>query len=231
MFKKCKISLRFAKTISRSTKWWILASSLIESVTSRVGFDFGLQMLLPSCKGIIDKSNLIICFCFHFVVLFYACSFYPILYSTKKEKNAKVVILPLRRHTFSYFHQPYLIFLKILARSFIHAFFLSHYPLQVGLLFASDIVYIIFCFRIKCFFYSGLLFMLQFIYLFAFTALDFYYFVESSVKIVNFQNIREIYGLVTVCTIIGVSILMTLALFVIWIRKKIKMFRKSKIQT
>lgn len=35
--------------------------------------------------------------------------------------------------------------------------------------------------------------MLQFIYLFAFTALDFYYFVESSVKIVNFSNIREIW--------------------------------------
>ena len=136
-------------------------------------------MLLPSHHDMLEKLNLIACFLLYFIVLFYACSFYPILFCTKSKKRAKVIIMPLKYNTFSYFHQPSLILLKILIRSFIHSFFLQTYPHQILLLFLLDSIFLAYCIKIYSYFYNRIVFSLQCIYLFTFALFDLFFYLES----------------------------------------------------
>lgn len=138
------------------------------------------------------------------------------IFTTKTRKNAKMVLMPCKYDFYSYFYQPCLILIRILIRSFIHSFFLPDYTLQILLLFIFDIFSLGVCIKMRRFFYNMIIFYFYLVYMAAFASFDLFFYLET-ISILPSDTKRELFSFIMIAAMIGSSLLISLAFFVLFV--------------
>lgn len=180
--KKARCIFLFFNFIRVNSKLWLSISSIIENIIPNLGFDIGVQMLLPSFFNTFDKFNFFICALVFFIVIAYSFSFYPLIFYFSVKKSRKELMRTCKNNMSGFFFQPALFVFRVLLRSFIHSYLIQNYVNQVFFLIIVDCFSICISIYIRKYYKSILIFSLYTLYLIFLTTFDVYFYFESLYK-------------------------------------------------
>ena len=168
-----------------STRWWSLILAVIETNLIKLSFYCTLQVLITGFESPFDKLNTVAMVLSWMFALFYALSFYPIVYKYCDKKAASTILVRSSYSRNSFLLETFCVLLRNFTRGFCHAIFLQSYSWQIVSLTVTDAVFILFTLHFRKSFISKYVFIFFLIYQFILLCLDF--FISSS-RILNIST-------------------------------------------
>lgn len=207
---------------------------MLESNMLNLTFNIFLQFLLPSSFSFSDKLNLMVAVFCLFFLLAYCCCFYFYVFTFERQRHSEILLSKTKYRLRSFMFETIFIVSRNFIRGIIHAFFIRDYKLQISLLSASDLIFLVFAIKMwRCFEYKAIA-VLSILYTICLLTFDSFFCLKAIVPIEmgdwNEEKVATILVLILLLFSISISVFFFSALIYQAV-KKLCRSNKSKTNT
>lgn len=140
------------------------------------------QLLMPNSYSFMDKINISFTLISLFALFAYSLCFYPIMYKMRSKQSSKVLLTKTKYSLKSFYFETVSIVFRNFNRAFVHSFFIANYSLQISLLAATDIFYLMLIIKMRKHYLNKFLAFICFLYSFAFFCFDLFFALKANLN-------------------------------------------------
>lgn len=135
--------------LDRHTMWWNLVIVIIDANLMFTTFSGFVNLLMPGCLNFRHKVNMAILIFYLFVNLIFPFVLFPYIFRKEVKDRGEITLTCAKFTRRGFLLEIMLSCIRNFFRGAIHAFFLSHYEVQITSLMGTDVLLMVACFLLR----------------------------------------------------------------------------------